>query len=91
MNAGEDGVICTYCQSVNRPGARFCIECGSSLPADQSATIPINSQEQESGSTQKVNPPSALEQEKIQPETPKPEEETRPLNLFEDFSSRPSG
>lgn len=91
MNADEDGTICAYCQSVNRPGARFCIECGSSLPVDQSATIPISSREQAGDSTQKADHPGALEKKQIQSETQKPEEETRPLNLFKDFSPRPSG
>lgn len=35
VSLGLDGIVCPSCNKMNKPGKRFCTQCGSSLSSDQ--------------------------------------------------------
>ncbi len=76
-------IDCPNCHAENRPGARYCVNCSSSLPEAQTITQPLN------GSTGKKSAsfiaPLTRRLEDVRPGR------TKPLGSKRPFLQRPEG
>jgi PPM family protein phosphatase len=99
--------VCPNCNTTNRAGARFCLNCGASLPAYSAATVQLKAEaaatiplSPESSATIPL-PPDAAATITLPPEEPlsdtaptrvnHPHTDTQPLNPAPLFMPRPSG